>query len=122
MAVASIGTYKVPPRDHAGIYGQNQLVYFCWEGHLLFAAPFITFVTGDLLLGDFLNQTIAPLIGPDPDAAAVDWAKAEWFIGPRPFTPDFAASLEANGIHHKSKIIMKTPGLNTLMPAAAMAS
>ena len=117
MPVASIRTYKVAPRDHAGIYGDNQIVYFCWEGHLLFAAPYITFVPGNTRFGDYLEQTIAPLMSPDPDAASVDWAKAEWFDGPYPITPDFNASLEANGIGHKHKIIMKTPGLNSLMPA-----
>lgn len=118
MSLASIGTYKIPPRDHAGIYGDKQLVYFCWEGHLLFAAPYISFVSGDLPLGEFLEQTIAPLMAPDPDAGAVEWEKAEWFNGPNRFTPNFDASLEANGIGHKHKIIMKTPGLNSLMPAS----
>ncbi len=118
MSVASIGTYKIPPRDHAGIYGENRIVYFCWEGHLLFAAPHITFVPGTMTLGDYLNEVIAPLMAPDPDAAQVAWDKAEWFDGPRAFVPDFAASLEANGIGHKHKIIMKTPGLNSLMPAS----
>lgn len=118
MSVTSIGAYKVPPRDHAGIYGDNQLVYFCWEGHLLFAAPYISFTSGDVLLGDFLDKMIAPLMVPDPDAASVEWAKAEWYLGPDRFEPNFAASLEANGVRHKSKIIMKTPGLNSLMPAS----
>ena len=118
MPVASIGTYKVPPRDHAGIYGENRIVYFCWEGHLLFAAPYITFVPGTMQLGEYLDQVVKPLMAPDPDAGAVDWAKAEWSNGPAAFVPDFDASLEANGIGHKHKIIMKTPGLNSLMPAS----
>ena len=116
MPVASIGNYKIPPRDHAGIYGENQLVYFCWEGHLLFAAPFITFVPGQKTLGAYLEEVIKPLIGPDPDAAQVDWTRAEWSIGPNAFKPDMSASLVANGVGHKDKIIMKTPGLNSLMP------
>lgn len=116
MPVAAIGDYHFAPSDHAGIYGDNQIVYFCWEGHLLFAAPFITFVPRDMALGQYLDETIRPLIGPDPDAGSVDWAKAQWSIGPAAFTPDFGASLTANGIGHKDKIIMSTPGLNTLMP------
>lgn len=118
MSVTSIGAYKVPPRDHAGIYGENQIVYFCWEGHLLFAAPHITFLPGSTTLRAYLDETIRPLMSPDPDAAAVAWEQAEWFNGPRAFVPDFDASLEANGIGHKHKIIMKTPGLNTLMPVS----
>jgi phenol hydroxylase P4 protein len=116
MPVASIGDYDFAPRDHAGIYGDNQIVYFCWEGHLLFAAPFITFVPRDTKLGQYLDETIRPLLGPDPDAGALDWNSARWSNGPNPFTPDFGATLLQNGIGHKHKIIMSTPGLNTLLP------
>lgn len=116
MPVAAIGEYEFAPRDHAGLYGDNQIVYFCWEGHLLFAAPFITFVPRGVMLGQYLNDTIRPLLGPDPDAVALDWAMAQWSNGPAPFTPDFDATITDNGIGHKDKIIMRTPGLCTLMP------
>jgi len=116
MPVAAIGEYKFHPRDAADVYGDNQLVYFCWDRHLLFAAPFITFVSGDMTLGTYLDEVIKPLIAADPDAGQLDWANAEWSIGPRAFTPDFGASLLANGIGHKDKILMNTPGLNSLMP------
>lgn len=116
MAVSSIGTYKFPSRDREEIYGGSQIVYFCWERHMLFAAPFITFVGGDMKLGNYLETVIKPLLNQDPDAPQVEWAKAQWSNGPNAFTPDFEASLEANGIGHKAKIIMATPGLNSLMP------
>lgn len=116
MAVSSIGTYKFAPRDRAEIYGGNQIVYFCWERHMLFAAPFITFVSGEMKLREYLDTVIKPLLGHDPDAPQVEWAKAQWSNGPRPFTPDFDTSLADNGIGHKTKIIMSTPGLNSLMP------
>ena len=116
MAVAAIGDYDFPPRDRAEVYGDNQLVYFCWDRHLLFAAPFITFVSGEMTLGDYLEEVIGPLVAPDPDAGELDWAKAEWSNGPNPFVPDFSASLADNGIGHKNKILMSTPGLNSLLP------
>lgn len=116
MPVASIGDYNFQPSDAAELYGDNQIVYFCWDRHLLFAAPFITFARKDMPLGEYLTEMIKPLIGPDPDAAEVVWEKAEWSVGPRAFTPDFSASLTANNIGHKDKIIMNTPGLNSLMP------
>ncbi len=118
MAVTAIGDYRFAPRDHAGLYGDSQIVYFCWDRHLLFAAPFITFVPKDMTLGQYLDEVVKPLLAPDPDSGALDWAKAEWAVGPKSFTPDFGATLADNGIGHKDKIIMSTPGLNSLMPDA----
>jgi len=116
MAVHAIGNYHFAPRDHAGIYGDHQIVYFCWDRHLLFAAPFILFVPGEMSLGEFLEERIKPMLAPDPDAGVLEWAEARWSNGPVAFTPDFNASLTANGIGHKGKIIMSTPGLNSLIP------
>ena len=116
MAVAAVGDYHFAPRDHAGLYGENQIVYFCWDRHLLFAAPSITFVPKDMTLGAYLDEVVTPLLGPDPDFGALEWAKAQWAVGPKAFTPDFGATLSENGIGHKDKIIMSTPGLNSLMP------
>lgn len=116
MGVTAIGEYRFPPRDAADVYGDQQIVYFCWDRHLLFAAPFITFVPKDMPLSEYLEERIKPMLAPDPDVGALNWGDAEWFIGPNPFTPDYSASLTANGIGHKDKIIMSTPGLNSLMP------
>jgi phenol hydroxylase P4 protein len=116
MPVSAIGEYRFAPSDHAGVYGDNQIVYFCWQRHLLFASPSITFVPKDMTLGTYLEEVIKPLLAPDPDSGQLDWAKAEWAVGPRRFTPDFNATLPANGIGHKDKILMSTPGLNSLMP------
>lgn len=118
MAISAIGEYHFAPSDHAGLYGDSQIVYFCWDRHLLFAAPSITFVPKDMTLGTYLDEVVAPLLAPDPDFAALVWEQAEWRVGPRAFTPDFGATLGENGIGHKDKIIMSTPGLNSLMPDA----
>lgn len=116
MAVTSIGTYKFPPRDAADVYEGGQLVHFCWDRHLLFAAPFITFVPPGMGFGEFMEERIKPLLAPDPDYPDIDWDAVEWSIGGKPVNMDWAASLEDNGVGHKDKIIMKTPGLNSLMP------
>lgn len=118
MAVTAIGDYHFAPRDHAGLYGESQIVYFCWNRHLLFAAPFITFVPKDMTLGQYLDEVVKPLIAPDPDSQGLDWTKAEWAVGPKSFVPDYEATLSDNGVGHKDKIIMSTPGLNSLMPDA----
>lgn len=116
MAVNAIGEYKFRPRDAADVYGDQKIVYFCWDRHLLFAAPFITFVPEDMPLGAYLDDVIKPMLAPDPDVGQLAWEEAQWFNGSAAFTPDFSASLTANGIGHKHKIIMATPGLNSLMP------
>jgi phenol hydroxylase P4 protein len=116
MPVTSIGSYHFPPRDSAMVFGENQLVYFCWERHLLFAAPFILCVPGTMRFADFMDERVKPLLAPDPDVADIDWAKVEWSIGGKPVTIDPQASLIENGIGHKDKIVMATPGLNSLMP------
>lgn len=116
MPVTSIGTYQFPPRDAAMVYGENQLVYFCWERHLLFAAPFILCVSGTMKFGEFMDERIKPLLAPDPDAEAIDWNAVEWSIGGKSVTIDPEASLVENGVGHKDKIVMTTPGLNSLMP------
>lgn len=116
MPVTSIGTYHFPPRDSADVYKDGQLVYFCWERHLLFAAPFILFAPGTMKFADFMEERIKPLLAPDPDLGAVDWDQVQWTIGGKPVTIDWQASLTDNGIGHKDKIIMHTPGLNSLMP------
>ena len=118
MAVTAIGDYQFAPRDHAGLYGDNQIVYFCWDRHLLFAAPFITLAPKDMTLGAYLEEVIKPMLAPDPDSGVLVWEQAEWRVGPKAFTPDMGATLAENGIGHKDKIIMSTPGLNSLMPDA----
>ena len=46
-----------------------------------------------------------------PDFAQIDWERVEWKLNNEPFTPDMEASLDANGVRHKSAIRMRTPGL-----------
>jgi len=48
---------------------------------------------------------------------AIDWTKVEWLKSNQPWTPDFDASLAANGIGHKDQLRLRTAGLNSLLAA-----
>ena len=119
MPVTSIGAYTATPADVQANFHGAQLVYACWEHHLLFAAPFIMPVPPDMLFKDWVTEALTPLISADPDTPQIDWAKVQWHLGAQPWQPDFARSLKDNGVRHKAQIRMHTPGLNSLMPFAA---
>lgn len=118
MAVKSIKPYVGVPRDLVANFKGKQIVYVCWDHHLLFAAPFMLVVEPGMRFGELIETALKPLIQPDPDAAAIDWSKVEWLKGKQAWTPDFGASLVANGIVHKEQLRFGTPGLNTLLAAA----
>lgn len=116
MSVKAIGEYRFPSRDHVEVYGDNRIVYFNWDQHLLFAAPFLLFVPKDMKFREFIEERVAPLLAPDPQATAIEWTKVEWNNGNEEFTPDFDASLEQNGIGHKDHIRLITPFASALLP------
>lgn len=114
MAVTSTKPYVGVPRDVVANFHGKQIVYVCWDRHLLFATPFLIVVEPGMKLGDMLQNVVKPLMQADPDSAAVDFTQAEWQKGEQPWTPDFDASLADNGIAHKQQLRFCTPGLNTL--------
>lgn len=116
MSVKAIGTYEFPSRDAAEVFGENQIVYFNWEQHMLFAAPFLLFVPRSTTFGELIEERVKPLLAPDPQAGDIEWDKVEWLNGEQRFTPDFSASLETNGIGHKDHIRMITPFASALFP------
>lgn len=118
MAVTSTKPFIGVPRDVVANFNGKQIVYVCWDQHLLFATPLLLVVEPGMAFGDLLQNVVKPLIGPDPDAAAVDLRKVEWLKNNQPWTPDFNASLAANGIVHKEQLRFRTPGLNALLAAA----
>lgn len=117
MTVTAIKEYVGVPRDSLANFHGNQIVYACWDQHLMFASPFICFVSPDTHFKDLVAGSIAPLLQADPDAAAIDWSRVEWLKSNQPWTPDFERSLADNGIGHKDQIRFRTPGLNTLRAA-----
>lgn len=116
MSVKSIGSYEFPSRDRAEVFGDNVIVYFSWDQHLLFAAPFLLFTPADTTFGELIETRVKPLIVPDPQAGEIDWDKVAWLNGETPLKPEFAASLAANGIGHKDQIRMVTPFPSALFP------
>jgi phenol hydroxylase P4 protein len=118
MALTSTKPYVGIPRDVVQNFNGKQIVYVCWDHHMLFATPLLLVVEPGMSFGDLLQNVVKPLIGPDPDAAAVDLTKVEWQKAGRSWTPDFGASLAANGIVHKEQLRFRTPGVNSLLAAA----
>ncbi|HJW04765.1 MAG TPA: phenol hydroxylase subunit P4 [Azospira sp.] len=118
MAVTSTKPYVGVPRDTVANFNGKQIVYVCWDQHLLFATPFLTVVEPGMRLRDFLDNVVKPLMQADPDAAAVDLTQALWTKGRQPWLPNFNASLSDNGIGHKEQLLFRTPGVNTLLAAA----
>src|SRR3546814_13548047 len=102
MSVKAIGAYEFPSRDREEIFGDNLIVYFSWEQHLLFAAPFLLFTPRDVTFAQFVEERVKPLIAPDPQAGEIEWATVEWLNGETPMKPAFAATDRTVGVSGKS--------------------
>lgn len=105
MPVNAIGAYPAQSRDRLENFNGRQLLYLGWSRHLLFCAPMTFALPPEMTFGEFLESVVKPAIAPHPDAAFVDFAKAEWQLDDQPFAPDLAASLSANGIGHKKPAV-----------------
>jgi len=116
MAVVANGEYKFPSRDRVENYYGHQLLFACWDHHMLMAAPFMLFGAPDQKLGDIIEQQLKPLMQPDPDFDKIDWDAIEWTKSGEPWTPDFTKTIKQNGLVHKEQFRFKTPGLSTLVP------
>ncbi|NBA93491.1 phenol hydroxylase subunit P4 [Pseudomonas sp. R5(2019)] len=114
MSVTALHPYPATALDLQQNFHGAQLVYLCWERHLLFCAPFTFPLPPSLGFADFIEQVLKPAVSQHPEAAQIDFGNSRWRLDGQPFVPDFAASLEANGIGHKSLLHLDTPGLNGL--------
>ncbi|WP_447749052.1 phenol hydroxylase subunit P4 [Pseudomonas nicosulfuronedens] len=114
MSVIAIGTYTAQPLDRQANFHGAQLVYLCWENHLMFCAPFTLPVNPTQPFAEFVEQVVKPAISQHPDAAQVDFAAVQWRLDDQPFTPDPARGLTDNGVAHKSLLHLHTPGLEGL--------
>ncbi len=114
MPVTAIGAYEAQSLDCQDNFNGLQLVYLCWERHLMFCAPVTLPLPPDMAFGDFVETVVKPVIAPHPDAAKVDFSQARWRLDDAPFQPDPGAGLAANGIGHKSLLHLDTPGLDGL--------
>lgn len=114
MPVTAIGAYTAQPLDRQEHFNGAQLVYLCWDNHLMFCAPFTFPLPPSMAFADFLEQVVKSAIAQHPDAQHVDFAHAQWRLDGQAWQPDPGLSLIANGIGHKSLLNLVTPGLNGL--------
>ncbi len=114
MSVNAIGEYRATPCDLQANFNGMQMLYVHWEKHLVFCSPFAFLVAPAMTFAEFVEQLLKDAIKAHPDSARVDLNEAVWTLNGERFVPDYAASLEANGIDHKSMLRLNTPGLNGL--------
>lgn len=119
MTVKAIGEYRFTPRDLEENFHGNRLLYLGWDRHLMFCSPFALLVSPQMTFAELIDQVVMPAIAAHPDAARADLRQATWYLNDAPFTPDFAASLDAQGLRHKDMLRMDTPGLNGLAGSAS---
>ncbi|QTD45373.1 phenol hydroxylase subunit P4 [Ottowia testudinis] len=117
MAVAAIGAYEFAPKDTADKF-PAPLLFFAWEDHKMFCAPFAVPFPPTLKFADMCQGAFQGIFGAHPDFARIDWDKAEWFKSGQPWKPDMDKSLADNGLGHKDVIRFRTPGLTGLKGSA----
>lgn len=98
-------------RDVRAKFHGNIVVYVHWEEHLSFCSALAFPLPPAMPFGALVSEVIAPAYAAHPEAAKIDWSSAVWMIDGEKKTPDLGASLEANGLHHKSLVRFWTPGL-----------
>lgn len=106
-------------RDPLKNFHGNMLVYVHWEEHLSFCAALAFPLPPAMPFGALVSEVIAPHYAAHPEAAKIDWSKVTWMIDGVAKTPDFGASLEANGMKHKSLVRFWTPGLTGFKGSAS---
>jgi len=110
MSVAAIKEYDFPAKDLRENF-PAPLLYIGWEDHLLFCSPYCLPLPPDTPFGALAAAVLPDIYGYHPDFAQIDWDQVEWFKSGKPWQPDPARSLEANGLKHKDVIRFRTPGL-----------
>lgn len=112
MSVAAIGNYDFPAKDRVENFHGNQVVYVCWDDHLMFSAPLTFPLPPAMPFGDLVNGLLPTFYGMHPDFKQIDWDGVNWSLDQVAFKPDLSKSLTENGVGHKSVIRFQTPGLN----------
>lgn len=104
--------FKVEICDLQKNFHGNILVFVHWEEHLSFCSAIAFPLPPAMPFSAFVSEVIAPHYAAHPDAEKIDWSKVVWSIDGEKKAPDLNASLEANGLHHKSLVRFWTPGLS----------
>ncbi len=109
--MSHIGDYPHIQQDAEDKFHGKQLLYLCWENHLMFAAPFCIPVPRTLPFGAVIMEVLPELYGEHPEFEDIDWKRTQWFSSGKRFIPDVGKSLEHHGIGHKAVISFRTPAL-----------
>jgi phenol hydroxylase P4 protein len=111
MAVVALEPYEFASADSVDKFHGNQLLYICWDDHLMFCAPFALSLSPAMHFGEIQKSVIPSLFGYHPDQSRIDWRRVEWFKSGKPWKPDPDQSLSGNGLRHKDVLRFRTPGL-----------
>ncbi len=103
---------KVEIRDRLENFHGNQVVYVHWEDHLMFCAALAFPLPPGMPFGALVKEILPTYYGMHPDFAKIDWSKVRWMIDGIETSPRLEASLQDNGVGHKSIIRFWTPGLD----------
>ena len=109
MPVQAIKEFVGQPKDGEENYHGNRLVYFGWDKHLLFYAPTCVSIPPTMIFNDVIDQLFPQFWSRDPVFSYVNWREASWLRDGESFAPNFEASLQDNGITHKTIIRVQTP-------------
>jgi len=110
---------KIEHRDALKNFHGNMLVYVHWEDHLSFCSPVAFPLPPAMPFGALVDQVIKSAYAAHPDFEKIDWSKVVWMIDGKEKAPDLGASLEANGMKHKSLVRFWTPGLSGFKNSAS---
>lgn len=108
MPVVARKEYLGVARDTVDKFNGMQLVYVCWDHHLLFSAPFLLFVSPQMTFKDLRDQILMTLVQADPSSDDIDWDKVVWVKSNKTWQPNLDASLKENAIMHKEQIRFST--------------
>ncbi len=106
-----LGDYPTIQQDAEDKFHGKQLLYLCWENHLMYAAPFCIPVPRTLPFGAVIMEVLPELYGEHPEFEDIDWKRTLWFNSGKRFIPDAGKSLEHHGLGHKAVISFRTPEL-----------
>ncbi len=115
-----LGEYPLIQRDTVDQFHGKQLLYLCWDNHLMFASPLCIPVPPSLPFGALIRDVLPELYGEHPEFEDIDWKRTQWFNSNKRFIPDVGKSLAHHGLDHKSLIRFRTPALEGIRaPATA---
>ena len=109
MPVKAISDYQFEAKDLEQNFHGNRVVYVGWDHHLFFCAPIAFPLPPDMPFAALIGDVLPGVFGAHPQYAAIDWDRVEWKLDGGDFQPDMQASLDANGVGHKSVLRMRTP-------------